>query len=288
MKKDFIEAFGWIPDPEDTRDFTLKSKQVKDSGLPKLLKTLPGLAASVDLRQWCSPIENQGTLATCAANAAVGILEYCEKRANGRYLDGSRLFVFKQARRLMNMPAVNGAFLRSAMGAMALFGVPPELYWPYTTAALNSEPDAFNYAYAQSFKAGVYFRLDPVGTPKQTVIDQAKANLAAGFPCMFGFNCYKSALAQASSTGAIPYPASGDTVSGAHAVMAVGYDDNKVIKNTSGGSTTGAFLIRNSWGTGWGMAGYGWLPYQYVLGGIAIDWWCMTKASWVDSGQFGV
>jgi len=63
--------------------------------------------------------------------------------------------------------------------------------------------------------------------------------------------------------------------------VAVGYDDNKVIKNTlCNKDTKGALLIRNSWGTGWDDNGYGWLPYEYVLRGFALDFWSLLRMGW--------
>jgi C1A family cysteine protease len=72
-------------------------------------------------------------------------------------------------------------------------------------------------------------------------------------------------------------------------MVAVGYDDGMKIKNASPNAveTTGALLIRNSWGTGRGAAGYGCLPYEYVLRSLAVDWWSLIKNEWVDTKQFG-
>jgi C1A family cysteine protease len=172
------------------------------------------------------------------------------------------------------------------MGALRLFGVPPEKYLPYAIAKFDQEPAGFLYALGQSFQAQSYYRLDAPGLTPAQVLDSIKTHLAAGLPSMFGFTCYSS-LSSAGSTGRIPYPSGGDTVVGGHAVVAVGYDNSLVIKHPNGTTTTGALRIRNSWGTGWGEAGYGWLPYQYVTSQLAVDWWTVIKSEWVDSGAFG-
>jgi C1A family cysteine protease len=282
-------GMGYLPELSDIRDFTIKSKEiVKILESTGVLKAAPSIPSSVDIRQYCAPIENQGTLGSCTANAGVGLLEYFERKSFGKHIDASRLFLYKVTRDLMQVTGDTGAYIRNTMGAIALFGVPPEKYWPYDITKFDIEPSAFLYAFAEDFKGLQYYRLDPPGATPASVLATIKAWIASGFPSEFGFTVYSS-ISQSATTGQIPFPCAGEKVLGGHAIDAVGYDDNMKIKNTNCNlETTGAFLIRNSWGTGWGAAGYGWLPYDYVLKGLANDWWTLVKADWIDTNQFGL
>jgi len=280
---------GWIPDYPDFRDYTEKTEEVKSVLEPTGVLKAKKLPASVDLREHCSPIEDQGGLGSCTAHAGVGIIEYCERKSLGRHIDASRLFLYKVTRNLMKVKGDTGAYLRTTMGAMVFFGVPPEEYWAYTDdeKGFDKEPPAFCYAFAQNYQAIKYFRHDPPGTPANSLLEKVKSYLSSGHPAMFGFTVYNS-IEQAEKTGRIPFPSSKERIEGGHAVVAVGYDDKMKIRNNYGGKeTTGALLIRNSWGRGWGEEGYGWLPYEYILKGLAEDFWSVLKKEWIDTGQFG-
>jgi C1A family cysteine protease len=286
-----IVGTGWLPPKPDLRDYTKDNNEVKaiskklgiGSGKPKV-------ASSVDLRQWCSPVENQGNLGSCTAHAGIGVIEYYERRAFNNHIEGSRLFLYKVTRNLMQVKGDTGAFLRQVMAALALCGVPAEKYWSYKVADFDKEPDAFIYSFADNYEALKYFCHDPQGTkvPFPAVLDSVKKYLEAGIPSMFGFWGFPS-YESSDVIGGIPYPAEGEKAEWGHAIVAIGYDDSKKIKNLkSNKTTTGALLFRNSWGAEWGDKGYGWLPYDYVLYNVASDFWSILGMNWVDSKQFGI
>jgi C1A family cysteine protease len=281
-------GMGWLRDLPDYRDYT-EAHEAIHAQLAAIGVAQPepvSLPATIDLRAFCSPVEQQGKLNSCTANAVVGLVEYFERRAHGKFIDASRLFLYKATRNLLHWTGDRGAYLRSTMGALALFGVPPEEYWAYQIADFDKEPTAFCYSFGENYRAISYYRLDPPGTTPAVLLTRIKTNLSAGLPSVLGFTVYSS-IAQAWTTGRIPYPGPGENVVGGHAVVAIGYDDNVKITNANAGvSTSGALLVRNSWGMNWGDHGYGFLPYDCVTNRLAVDFWSLLKQEWTDTGAF--
>ena len=278
-------GLGWQRDLPDFRDYTPGSTPI--AGILASSQPLQAaigaasLASSADLRAWCPPVEDQGAINSCTAHAGIALMEYYERRAFNKYMDGSRQFLYKVSRNLLGWSGDKGAYLRSTMKAMALLGIPPEQYMPYDPNNFDAEPSSFIYALAENYKSTLYYRLDPPGAATDAVLLSIKQYLAANLPSMFGFTIYSSFPGIGSGSADIPFPASSDSVRGGHALMAVGYDDNHVI-----GGTPGALLVRNSWGVNWGSGGYGWMPYAYVTRGIAADFWSLTQAKFVDTDLF--
>jgi C1A family cysteine protease len=286
--KNKILKYGWLPDIPDLRDHYQESTNVSDIlktiGIDNKKKSL--IRTSVDLRKWCSPIEDQEEIGSCTANAGIGLIEYFERRTYGKHLNASRLFLYKVTRNLIGWEGDTGAFLRDTIKAMVLFGVPPESYSPYITSNYDDEPSSFCYAFAQNYKSIIYYRLDSPKIKQNILLKRIKEMLNAGLPSMFGFSIY-STINTVGQDGKIPFPSKHENRIGGHAVVAVGYDDKVEINNPIDNTITkGAILIRNSWGCDWGKDGYGWLPYKYIDESLAIDWWSLIRSDWTDLDVF--
>src|SRR5690348_16993060 len=80
-------VYGWIPDLPDKRDFSYA----------QLAPQIGELPAHIDLRTFCTPLENQGELGCCTACALVGNLEFLKMKKN-KEQDFSKLFVYYNER----------------------------------------------------------------------------------------------------------------------------------------------------------------------------------------------
>lgn len=220
------------------------------------------LPSSVDLRPGCPPVVDQGQLGSCTANAIAGALGFDMLAQNETFDPRSRLFIYYCERAMEGTVKQDaGAVIRDGIKAVNTYGAPPETLWPYNIARFARKPSRKAYTAARAFTSVKY------SAPAQN-LDALRAALAAGRPIVFGFTVYESFESQAvASTGQVPMPSPSERVLGGHAVLAVGYDDAR-----------GCFLVRNSWGTGWGLAGHCWMPYGYLTNpNLASDFWVIES-----------
>jgi C1A family cysteine protease len=240
-------SYGWRPDKPDQRDHLFKAPRFR-MGLPK----------SVDLRPSCPPVWDQGDLGSCTAQAIGAAVQFAMAKQLAQQFQPSRLMIYYGERVIENSVGEDaGAEIRDGIKVVAKTGASPEVLWPYIIEKFTRKPPAKAYAAAKKLKAAKYERLT-------STENQLKACLASGFPFVFGFSVYDSFETEAvARTGRMPVPKKTETLLGGHAVMAVGYSDAKK-----------CFLVRNSWGTAWGIKGYFWMPYKLVTDtNFSDDFW---------------
>jgi hypothetical protein len=254
-----------------------------DDSRSLLLAGPPNPLKSVDLRPFMSPIENQGPLDSCSTHAVIALLEYLQIATKAAYVNASRRFLYKVTRNFLQWQGDTGAYIRETLKALRFFGVCPERYCDYDVRLYDQEPGPFCYSYASNYEAVRYYRLNTLEDIKQT--------LSQGYPVAFGFTCYESLFTRATAlSGAIPYPGPDERPVAGHAVLAVGYFDHHASRKKVDHEPNdqGYLIIRNSWGTGWGRGGYGYLPYTYITGNegkisLAGDFWTMTQMKTLET-----
>src|SRR5262249_33301993 len=182
-------ALGWRPSMPDFRDYSTDSAPVEDV-LRRLRESgaaTSARAASVDLREYFVDVYDQLDLNASTAQACAGLVEYFERRANGRLLRPSRLFLHHNALRLGGVQGDCGVDLRTTLKAMTRCGMPPERLWPYQVERFTAQPDAFLYSFVEPYRGVTYIRLDNRKASGPARLQAVKSFLAAGFPAAFGF-----------------------------------------------------------------------------------------------------
>ena len=205
---------------------------------------------------------DQGDRGTCVANAACSLLDY---KSNQQW---SRQFLYHQCKWRDGIPHEEGTFIETAMEIMSDenlvdYGNVKEAIWPYNPCENGSThqgppPEkAFDCTRVVS-ASPVFIR------PGSKVADiKYLLNLNSGGkgnPVEVGLELRESFFSHSTNeTGWVTMPLPGEEIVGYHAMLVVGYDDDRQL-----------FLVRNSWGPQWaprndkGYAGHAWIPYKYI------------------------
>ena len=187
-----------------------------------------------------------------------------------KFVNVSRLFQYYATRLIEGTTSYDsGAYIRDAIKSMAKYGVVDENLWPYETSKFAVNPPASVWTEAAKHKISSYHAITDGD------LETMKVTLSQGYLIEFGFDVYSAFMTVAMSTsGMLCRPKANEILEGGHAVALCGYDDNKVMPDGS----KGAFLVRNSWGTAWGLKGYFWMAYNYV-GDIKLcsDFWVVQS-----------
>ena len=242
--------FIWKADKIDPRDYKY---QITSKASPNI----------VDLRNYCSPIETQGSLGSCTGQAIAGAIELLNKR-NGNYKDISRLFIYYYERLILGTVNYDsGAYIRDGIKATNHYGASLESYWPYNIKKFKQEP--INEAKIDALKRKVT-RYERVNNFNECI-----DALTNGYPVIMGFKVYTSFMsANVAKTGNMPYPnTKRERLLGGHAVLLVGYNKTKKV-----------FIARNSWGTNWGDGGYFYMPFNVVTNtSMSSDYWIIKSVN---------
>jgi C1A family cysteine protease len=290
-----IKHMGRLPPFHDPRDYSPQEAGniLKTTSLPDIARELP--EKNEDNYNYLPEVYDQEDLGSCVAFATDNGLEYISKLLFGRSPIFSKLYTYKMGRDLAfgtGSQGDTGLWIKHGIGTVRRHGAVEESRYPYITEDYDLYPQAHIHGYADDYRALKYFRLDYPNVSIEKRKERINTYINNKFPVIVGFYVFESADMEGFAGGEFPYPAENEDMLGGHATMIYGYDDNKVIINPFDESESkGAWKFRNSWGSGWGDNGDGWLPYDYLLKPqaefiLADEFYTITRMDWLDLWDF--
>jgi C1A family cysteine protease len=250
-----LPKYHWKASPPDPRDYIYQI--TNETSQP----------STVDLRPYCSPVDDQGNLGSCTGNAMAGAIDLMDKKRYNKTTRVSRLFIYYYERYLEGTVNYDsGAYVRDALRATNTYGAPLETLWPYDITKFKTKPTTAAITDGANRKVTSYM----------SVANHAAAlnALSNGYPVIIGFTVYSSFESgnwyQANGSGIMPYPnTTRESVLGGHCVLLVGYD-----------MTHNYYIVRNSWGPNWAKGGYFYMPFSVIQNtSMSSDFWAVEIAN---------
>jgi C1A family cysteine protease len=262
--KNLIPSLGAsvMPDPPDERDY--RFYDIPDEN--RILNAASSLPSSVSWESEMTTPKYQGGLGSCVAFATCGLKEWQEAKEHKKEVeDGkedhreqkeynfSEQWIYWNCKKIDPWPNSEGTNFRSALKVLQQIGVPTEEAWPYSDDKFSiGKPEGWASLVARWATIGSYWN---VGRGLQ----ELKRALVEG-PVLIAIPCFAEMYGYLEK-GFVPYPKDPSKVYASHAILAVGYDDDKRI-----------ISIKNSWSQFWGRKGYGDFPYSYMEDFLGCAW----------------
>lgn len=260
---------------------------------------------ALDLTPYCPEVRNQGDISSCVGWSAGYAAMTIERALQQGWTDkrhitenaNSALFVYNQ---LANGDC-QGVRMPKALQLLADQGNCLAREYDFDVNDCSADVPTELISKARNHRIDEHIRLfDPKATPELKV-KHTKLVLSQEKPVIVGLKVLNNFYAIRDGDESW-FPTVGDqTYAGGHAMVVVGYDDDKFghgDPNVSPGMS-GAFKIMNSWGKNWGQNGFIWVRYSHfgaycrhayalmLQGGDAIDFTADVTAENTQEPELG-
>ena len=215
---------------------------------------------------WVTPVKNQGLCGSCWAFAPVAVLESALNIFNR--FPSLQLDLSEQELLSCAAGTCSSGDMSVAMNYVRDTGVVNETCFPYVASKVACSNKCQN-----STQYHIKDRINLVDFPSSSIDKQTAINYLLKYgPAVKQMRVYNDFYAYSNGT----YENTTSLSSGVHIVTVTGYNE-----------TGDYFIIKNSWGSGWGnMGGYAYIKSWLALGDPTLtDWWIFaTGADKVNKG----